>query len=241
MDNTSSIVLSRLMAQQRALDVTATNIANTATPGFRAGRMVFSDWLARTGTGSDQAVFTQDRATYRDPQRGTLTPTGNKLDIALGAEGYFAVQTPQGVRLTRAGHFELSAQGAIVDAEGNNLLDTIGRPLQVATADTDLTIASDGTVSSQNGRIGRIGVVTPTTPSDLKAEGGRLFSAGGPTAPVAAPSLVQGAIEASNVQPTQELTRMMNDLREFQFTSEMVQAEADRQQGAIDKIIQKRS
>ncbi len=161
--------------------------------------------------------------------------------MALGSDGYFAVQTPQGVRLTRAGHFELSAQGAIVDTEGNPLLDAAGKQLQVSSVDTTLTIAADGTLSSQNGRIGRVGVVVPDRASDLKAEGGRLFSVAGPTRPVAAPGVVQGTVEASNIQSTQELTRMMNDLREFQFTSQMVQAEADRQQGAIDRIIQKHS
>jgi flagellar basal-body rod protein FlgF len=203
--------------------------------------MVFSDWLVKSGDGADRNAYTQDRVSYRDTQRGALTPTGNPLDMALGADGYFAVQTPQGVRLTRAGHFELSAQGAIVDTEGNPLLDTEGKEMQVGSTDTVLTIAADGTISSQNGRIGRVGVVAPDRPSDLKAEGGRLFSVAGPTAPVTVPKVIQGTVEASNIQPTLELTRMMNDLREFQFTSEMVQAEADRQQGAIDKIIQKRS
>jgi flagellar basal-body rod protein FlgF len=67
-----------------------------------------------------------------------------------------------------------------------------------------------------------------------------LLASDSPTQPVAAPKILQGSIENSNVQPTLELTRMMNDLREFQFTSQFIQAEADRQQSAIDKILQKR-
>ena len=89
--------------------------------------------------------------------------------------------------------------------------------------------------------MGKIGVVTPTNPQGLQAEGGQLFSVNGATAAVASPKLVQGAIEGSNIQPTLELTRMMNDMREFQFTTQLVQAEADRQQSAIDKLTQTRN
>ncbi len=247
MENTTTIALSRLVAQQRALDVTATNIANAATPGFRAERMLFSEWLQREPTlgappGSRSESFVQDRATYRDRQPGTLRHTANPLDLALGApEGWFTVQTPRGPRLTRAGHFQLSASGAIVDEQGNALLDTSGRPLQTTPTDTRLVVAGDGTLSSENGQIGRIGVVQPDDETKLTAEGGRLFAVGSPTKPLPAAKLVAGALEDSNVQPITELDRMMTDLREFQFTTEIIQGENDRQSGAIDKIMKKGS
>ena len=241
MQNATSIVLSRLIAQQRTLDVTATNIANTGTPGYRSERMAFSDWLMRQTApgqppGSGTVAYVQDRATYRDPRQGPLSHTGNQLDVAIGSDGLFTVQTPNGPRLTRAGHFELSPGGGVVDEHGNALMDAIGRPLKLSPADTSITIAGDGTISSENGQIGKIGVVAPTDAQTLQAEGGRLFNAGGPTQPVAAPKLIQGAIEGSNVEPTLELTRMMNDLRQFQFITQFIQGESDRQQSAIDKL-----
>lgn len=245
MDTVSTIALSRMVGQQRALDVTAGNIANSATTGFHGERMIFSDWLLKQKGGAQPPgtgviAYTQDHATYRDTRPGSLSHTGNPLDLALGTSGFFTVQTPAGPRLTRAGHFELSAAGGIVDGDGNSLLDSTGRPMQVGTTDGALTVTGDGTISSQNGRIGRIGVVLPDDPQKLQPEGNKLFNANVPTKPVAAPKITQGAVEESNVQPTMELNRMMNELREFQFTSQFLQAEADRQQGAIDKIIQKR-
>jgi len=241
MQNATSIALSRLIAQQRALDVTATNIANANTPGYRSERMVFSDWLMKQTApgqppGSGTVAYAQDRATYRDPRQGPLSHTGNPLDLAIGTDGFFTVQTPNGPRLTRAGHFELSPGSGIVDDQGDALLDSNGQKLQLSTADTTITIAGDGTISSENGQIGKIGVVAPTDAQSLQAEGGRRFNATGPTQPVAAPKLTQGAIEGSNVEPTLELTRMMNDLRQFQFMTQFIQAESDRQQGAIDKL-----
>lgn len=246
MQNTIIAALSRMTGQQRALDVTAGNIANAATPGFRAGRLVFADFLVRMPgqgqpPGMQTMAFAQDRATYLDPEPGTVGPTGNPLDLALGTDGYFLVETPRGQRLTRAGHFELSPDGGIVDSAGNTLLDTAGRKLQLAATDTQITVSADGTLSSENGRTGRIAVVKPEDRLRITPEGGRLFAAAGTPLPVDRPKVIQGALEGSNVVPTLEITRMMRELREFEFTSQMVQAEGDRMKTAIDKITQKRN
>jgi flagellar basal-body rod protein FlgF len=150
----SSVALSRLIAQQRAIDVTAANIANTTTTGYRGARIGFSDWLMRqTGQppGGGTVAYAQPPATWRDPRVGALTHTGNPLDLAIGSNGYFTVQTATGPRLTRAGHFELSSTGSVVDGSGNALLDDAGKPLQLSPSDTMLTVAGDGTISSENG------------------------------------------------------------------------------------------
>lgn len=245
MELATTIALSRLVAQGRAMEVTANNIANAGTPGYRTQRMLFSDWLAREPAhaeppGGQTLAYTQDRATYRDHQPGTLRHTANPLDLAIGGRtGWFTVLAPQGPRLTRAGHFQLDATGKIVDEQGEALLDANGKPLQTTPTDTDLSVASDGTLASQNGQIGKIGVVQPNDETRLTPEGGRLMVAASPTKPVAAPAIVQGAIEDSNVSAIVELNRMTNDLREFQFTTQFIQAESDRQNGAIDKILKK--
>jgi len=239
------VALSRLAAQQRAMDVTATNLANASTPGFKASRMLFTDWLSsQTGTNSPRGersvAYTQDRATYREQAAGTLQQTGNPLDLAISGEGYFTVSTPQGPRLTRAGRFSPLADGTIGDSEGNSVLDSAGQKIRLAPTETRVTIAADGTVSGESGTIGRIGVVKPADANRMTAEGGRVLRADSDTAPVATPTVVQGAVEDSNVQPIIETTRMMAELRSFQFTSQFIQAEADRMQTAIDKITQRK-
>ncbi len=241
MDNTTNIALSRLSAQQRAMDVVAGNLANASTPGYRAERTVFADWLVREPAGAEPSggrtiAFAQTRATYRDRAEGTLTQTGNPLDLALSGEGWFTVQTANGTRLTRAGRFTLQKDGSVTDEAGNPLLDTKAQPLKLSTADTDLTVKADGTLRSQNGVIGQIAVVVPNDPNRITAEGGRLFRADVPTAPVARPKIVQGAVEDSNVQPIAEITRMISTERDFQFVTQMVEAEGQRRQSAIDKI-----
>ena len=242
MDLASSIATSRLVAQQRALDVIADNLANANTPGFKAERMQFSDWLSRqsgssTPRGGNPIAYTQDRSTWREQQAGTITHTGNPLDIAVTGNGYFTVNTANGPRLTRDGRFGLMPSGTIADTAGNPLLDNNGQPIQLAPTDTQITIAGDGTVSSANGQIGKIGIVQPADPALLAAEGGTMFRSDSPTAPVASPGLEQGAMEESNVQPVLEVTRMIDGERSFEFATQMLQAESDRQQNAIQKIL----
>lgn len=241
MNNATNIALSRLSAQTRAMDVIAGNLANASTPGYHAERMIFSDWLSRQsgahGPGQERSLaYTQDVATYRDRAEGSVTHTGNPLDLALSGEGFFTVQTQAGTRLTRAGRFTLQSNGGVTDEDGDPLLDTRGQPVRVSTADTDLSVAANGALSSQNGPIARLAVVRPTDPNRITAEGGRRFRADVPTLPVASPHIIQGAVEDSNVQPVAELTAMMSTQRDFQFVTQFVEAEGQRQQNAIDRI-----
>jgi flagellar basal-body rod protein FlgF len=224
------------------MDVIADNIANASTPGFRAERVQFSDWLSKQSTAPERTVaYTQDRATWREQQSGTLTHTGNPLDLALTGDGYFTVNTPRGPRLTRDGRFTLLPSGTVADSAGDALLDSNGQPVQLSQTDTIITVAGDGTLSSENGQLAKIGVVRPSDPMQLTAEGNTLFRSGSTTAPVTTPNVVQGAVEDSNVQPVLEVTRMMDGERQFQFMIQFIQAESDRQQSVIDKLLPQQS
>ncbi len=223
MDITTALAASRLVAQQRAVDITANNIANANTPGYRTERVQFSDFVDKqTGTkpppGLKTISYTQDRATYRESQPGTIIRTGNPYDLALTGDGYFTVNTKNGPRLTRDGRFGPMPDGTLANASGNAVLDATGKP------------------STETGQVGKIGIVR-ADPMKLQAEGATNFVATGPTTLVAAPGIVQGAMEESNVQPVLEITRMLDTQRQFQFVTQFVQAEGDRQQTTIDKLL----
>ncbi|MEO9190336.1 MAG: flagellar hook-basal body complex protein [Acetobacteraceae bacterium] len=242
MDLASTVALSRMDADMRAMNVTANNIANASTPGFKAEAVQFTDWLSRqtgaaTPPGGATIAFAQDRATWRDTAPGTLTHTANPLDLGLGEAGYFTVETPRGPRLTRDGRFGLMPNGTIADAAGEPLLDVSGKPIRLSPADTNLSVAGDGTLSSENGRIGRIGVVRPQDPRALTAEGATLMRADTPTAPSPRPRIVQGAVEDSNVAPVTQISRMLDQSRQFSYLGAFLQAEADRERTTIDKLL----
>jgi flagellar basal-body rod protein FlgF len=236
------VAASRIVAQERSIEVTAGNLANMNTPGFQASRVKFSDWLVPQQNGAalpgePKVAYTQDRATYRDTDPGTLTQTSNPLDLALRSGGYFTVSTDRGPRLTRDGRFGLMSDGRVGDSAGNALLDTNGKPIQIGPTDTQITVTADGSLSSENGPLAKIGVVTPEDPMKLSSEGGTLMRADTPTSQATQPGVTQGVLEGSNVPPVLELTKMMNDEPDFQFMTQLVQAEDDRIQSTIDKTL----
>lgn len=247
MDSPSYIVLSRLTAQMRASDITAHNLANADTPGFRASRPVFAEVVTRQGRvagpqGAREVDYAWDRASWRNLTAGPITTTGNPFDVAISGEGYFAVETPQGERYTRAGRFALGQDGRLVDQQGNAVLNANSQPLAIAPGDTRIEILGDGTVRSENGVLGRLRLVRFENQQALRAEGDRNFDAGGEQPEeVARPAVVQGAVEGSNVQSVVEMTRMMAELREFQMASQFLEREGDRQQSAIDRLLRRRN
>jgi flagellar basal-body rod protein FlgF len=248
MDSPGYIVLSRLVAQSRASAVTANNIANADTPGFRAARPVFGTVLERQmdaamPEGGRDLAFAQDRATWRDTAPGPLANTGNPLDLALSApDGFFAVQTPRGERFTRAGRFTLDSEGRVADAEGNAVLSTERQPIRVAQGDSRIEVMGDGMLRTESGPVARLRVVRFEDRQRLNAEGDRLFAAPEdmPAEAVERPGLVQGAMEGSNVRPVIELTRMTEDLREFQFVAQMAEREGERLGSAVERILRRR-
>lgn len=244
MDSPGHIVLSRLAAQSRTQQVTAHNLANADTPGFRASRPIFASFVEAQGRGVERsqrpAHYAWDRATWRDTAPGPIRQTGNPLDLAIQGPGFFVVETPRGERYTRAGHFSIGADGRIVDAEGHALLSDQGRPIAVGPADTNIEIRGDGSVRSQNGPLGRVRVVRFEDEQRLRAEGQRLFAADDEPQPVPRPAVVQGALEGSNVQSVVEMTRMMEELREFQMAVQFAEREGERQNQAIDRILRRR-
>jgi flagellar basal-body rod protein FlgF len=246
MDSPGYIILSRLSAQMRATQVTANNLANADTPGFRASRPIFAEHVAQQGRvegprAGRSVGYSWDRATWRDEAAGPITRTGNPLDVAISGEGWFSVETARGERFTRAGRFGLAPDGRLVDQQGHPVLNTNGQPIAFAPNDTRIEILGDGTIRSENGVIGRLRVVRFEDDQALRAEGDRLFDPDG-QAPedVPRPQVLQGAVEGSNVQSVVELTRMMAELREFQLATQFVERETERQQAVIDRLLRRR-
>jgi flagellar basal-body rod protein FlgF len=244
MDTPGYIILSRLGAQMRATEVLASNLANADTPGFRALRPVFtSSPETQRGVGGHssgrQVHYALDRATWRDDAAGPINATGNPLDLAIRGTGWFAVETPNGERYTRAGRFALDADRRIVDAEGRPVLGAAG-PISLAVNDTRIEIQGDGTVRSENGVVGRLRVVRFGNEQGMRSEGDSLFASDDPPETVERPNVVQGAIEGSNVNGVLEMVRLTGELREFQFATQFAEREGERLGLAIDRILRRR-
>lgn len=236
MENTTYIALSRQIGLRRSMDVVAHNIANANTPAFKAERLVFQEFLAEPDRKGDLS-FVQDIGMARDLSNGPLTATGNDFDIAIADDGYFVIDSPLGERFTRHGRFQLDAQGQLVTGVGYPVQGT-GGPITIPSDGGRISIAADGTISNDNGVLGQIRVVNFDDPQELRKSANGLFSAPDGVTPNAQanPSLVQGMIEESNVEPILELTRMMDINRMHESVTRFMQREDDRVKDMIDKL-----
>lgn len=245
MDNSTYISLSLATALRRELDVTANNMANASTAGFKGERVVFSSYLHRDeAAATGDTSFLIDRGSYVDQQQGAITLTGNMLDVALKGEGWFGYETPQGQRAYgRDGHFAVDAQGALITMSGARVLDLGGNPINLPPdALNDLSISRNGTISSlANGVISQIGVFTLPDVQSYERIGNGMFIAPDlegvrPALPDTTTEVVQGAIEGSNVQPVVEMTRMMSIQKAYERAVELMNGEDDLRRDMLRRV-----
>jgi flagellar basal-body rod protein FlgF len=215
------IHLSRLIALERRLDNVANNVANTDTTGFRARQLSFQEYLSpakesETDGKKGRPVSLVDAGfQYPDTSQGAIEPTGNPLDIAIVGTGYFAVQTPQGERYTRAGALTIDTTGRLVTLEGQSILSRSG-PIMIAPEESSLTVAADGTISSSRRIVGNLRLVRFDGP--LLPVGSNLFQSQTPALeiPSGSVTLSVGALEKSNVQNVQEMSLLTEVTRSYE-------------------------
>lgn len=238
MENGILVGLSAQTALRRHLDVVANNLANMNTTGFKREKMLFTPFLspqpAQLATKGGRAVFVQDKATAFDFSPGRLEMTGGTLDLALRSDGFFAVETPEGIRYTRDGQFNLNDQGQLVTPAGHPVLGNGDAPIVLDPTSTSITVAADGTISAESGDIGRLRVVRFAEPAGLRAAGNGLWSTEDAPEEVERPGVVQGMLERSNVEPILELEQMMQVQRAYEQAKQLVEREDDR----IKKMVQ---
>ena len=235
LENASYVNVSHQVALRRQMDIIANNIANLNTTAYRGERALFEEYLVPTSE-NQEISFVQDVALIRDTSEGELTRTGNPLDVAISGEGYFVVETDNGPRYTRNGNFTTNDIGQLVTNEGRLLLDVDNQPIQLDLADGELTIASDGTITSEIGPIARLQLVAFENPQRLRKEGSTLYTTNDPPLPADKARIVQGMLEKSNVQGVIEVTRMIDVMRTYQRAQKMVDTGHELQRRAIDKL-----
>lgn len=232
METTTYIALSSQGVLRREMNAIAHNLANMNTTGFKGERMMFVDHLQRSRSGdfiADQRLsFVRDVASFRDTSAGPIEQTGNTLDVAIHGDGYFVIQTPGGDQYTRSGNFRLDNGGQLVTQDGMPVMSSAGAPIFFAPEDTAITIAGDGTVSTENGQLGKLRVVTFDNDQDLQSSGGGLYTTAQPPIDKPDAEIAQHALEKSNIQAILEMTRMMEVNREYSRAKSLMDKEDER-------------
>ena len=236
-----------LDAQQTEMAVISNNLANVNTTGFKEDRAVFEDLLYQNQTqaGSNTSQTTESPsglsigtgvqvvATEKDYSQGSLTQTGNPLDVAIQGQGFFQIQMPDGtLAYTRDGTFQTNAQGQLVNSSGYLVQPGITIPQGAQS----VTIGSDGTVSvtlagqSAPTQVGQIQLANFINPPGLQPIGQNLLTQ---TAASGSPqtgspgtngvgTLAQGELESSNVNVVEELVNMIQTQRAYEMNSKAI-------------------
>ncbi len=223
-----------VVANSYRQDVIANNLANAETAGFKRDIPVFQQRLteARSRAGG---MFSTNASleplgggfvvapTVVDRTRGELEPTGAPGDVAIDGEGYFMVDSGGKQMLTRDGRMMVDRQGRLIWGTGAAVLDAQRKEIVLDPTKT-LAIGEDGTITQDGKGVARLGVFMPGDADRLSKAGGNLLNDPGIGSAVAEtrPVLRSGFIERSNVDPTTELTELMDAQRQLEANANMI-------------------
>lgn len=249
MDASMWVAKTGLSAQSTRMTVIANNLANVNTTGFKADRAMFEDLLyqrivqagaqsdvnSQNPTGMMLGTGTRVVSTEKIHRQGNMIATENALDVAIAGDGFLSVQQADGtIAYTRDGALKLSNEGSLVTASGEAIIPAITVPADAAS----ITIGRDGTVSAEiaNGggavQVGQLQLSRFVNNAGLQPIGRNLYqetSASG-TAIVGIPGaqgagmLMQGSLEASNVNIVEEMVNMIETQRAYEINSKAISA-----------------
>ena len=226
MSNSIYTALNRQQGLAKELSIVANNLANTSTTGYKTERAIFAEYLVATGEETPSLSMGGLAARDFNMSAGALKPTGGQFDMAIQGDGFFSIETPQGQMLTRAGHFQLSEEGQLVDARGNGVLNAGGGGIQIPPEAASVSISADGTISADGQLVDQVGVFLPN--GDLSRVSGTYFTSSGGVQAIEAATIIQGALEGSNTSPVIEMARMIEVQRAYESGQNLLDSEEKR-------------
>ena len=218
MSSGAYVALSGLQARAEQLNRLASDLANVGTAGYKAERS--------TTSAAERSAF--DRALQSaidvaggpkavDFRPGAIASTGRDLDLAIEGRGFFTIETPDGTRYTRNGHFTRRADGVLATAEGFAVLGEKG-PIQLPASGGAVTVGGDGALLVGTTPVGKPRIVDFASYETLARESNGNFRAAGTPAetPATGVTLMSGVLEGSNVSLVERMAQMTEVSRSFE-------------------------
>lgn len=230
-----------MLARSLQTEVTANNLANGQTTAFKEDRLSFRELI------DGRLLLDRNRGVPSPENRlrggfdtrfrqGAMRHTGSEMDFALEGPGFFVVETPEGERYTRDGHFFVGPEGALVNAEGLPVLGTAGR---IELEPGPVTLDGDGQLLQNGNVVGSFRLVEFEEPRALAKLGRALYQPiPEDLQPEAAADTraVQGSLEASNVETVEQMVRLIEQERSFTFAQRALQLQDDNLGRAVTDI-----
>ena len=228
MQNGLYVALSAQVALERRLDTISANVANMNTVGYRADGISFEAQLAKAG--DNKLAYVSSGSDFISRKSGALVKTDNPLDVAVQGDGWFAVNANGSTIYTRDGRMRMTETGALTDLNGAPILDAGGAPIQLDPAGGAPSISGDGMITQQGKQTGAIGLFALDDGAQLTRAGHSGFTSSKPGAPIldfTQNGIVQGAVEGANVNPIEEMTKLIQVTRNFDsVANEVTQTES---------------
>ena len=228
MQNGLYVSLSAQVALERRLETVANNVANMNTVGFRGDGVYFAEQVARAGDSPISYVTPGD--SYISRSTGPSVKTDNPFDVAIQGDGWMAIRTQGGIAYTRDGRMRMSESGALETLIGNPVLDAGGAPIVLNPTGGKPTIGGDGMISQDGRQVGAIGLFSIDPQANLvRAENSGVVP-DRPATPIldfTQNGIAQGYVEGANINPIQEMTKLISLTRNFDgVNSEVTQTES---------------
>lgn len=236
MEASGYTTLTRQSGLMREMQIIANNVANISTTGFRQEGLLFSEFIRNMNDGTSLSMASA-RVHRTSFDQGQLGQTGGQLDVAIEGDGFFLIETPDGERLTRAGSFSPNSVGDLVTMDGLRVLDPGGAPIFIPPNASNISIAPDGTISTEDRLVGQIAIVMPTDPEAMKRETGVMFLAETGFEPLENGRMAQGFLESSNVDPILQMARMIEVQRAYELGQNFLKKEDERVRSALQTFV----
>lgn len=237
MDNVIFVALSRQMILERELDITANNLANVDTVGFKFESMISNDdpvSMPTLGVAPTTVQFVDGVGVARDFTAGSLTQTGSPFDVAIDGRGFFQINTPAGPRYTRDGRFRMDTTGALVDQDG----DPVDGGVVVDPKKGPVTIGANGVVSQSGQSVGKIPVYNFDSLAALSKDGANQYRNDSNLTPItdANAQVRQGFLEQSNVEPIRQITRLIEINRAYDAIASLMSTTQDLSNASVQRL-----
>lgn len=223
-----------MLAQGQRLNQITNNLANVDTPGYKKEDITF--WEMLYTTNEKRGRVGKALKILTNQQEGSIENTGNKLDFAITGEGFFKLQTPQGIRYSRAGNFLVNSQNQLVNPDGYQVLGG-GGPITINGQ--DVSVSSDGRIMVDKINAGQLDIVTFDNVNNIEKEGKNLFrqiQGGAAEAPAVDFNVKQGFIETSNVSLVSEMTNMLDLHRAYETQQKIIRTFDEMDGRAINTV-----